>query len=226
MKTAFTVWNDRIAPLFDVAGEIHVVESEAGNIMAQSRVSLDDPMPALKIRRLADMGVQMLVCGAISRSAQSMVTAYGIELAAFVNGDLDTVIDAWLCDELFADVLRMPGCNSRFQRGRPSSNSITKEFKMRNNQQGGRYQNRDGKGRGGKGAGGQGCGGKGVGGQGRGGKGAGRQGRGRQYGGQNQSNATMGFCICGKCGHQEPHQQGMPCIEQRCPNCGETMTRK
>jgi predicted Fe-Mo cluster-binding NifX family protein len=206
MKTAFTVWNDRIAPLFDVAGEIHVVESEAGNIIAESRVSLDDPMPALKIRRLADMGVQLLICGAISHSAQSMVTAYDIELAAFINGDLDTVIDAWLCDELYADVLRMPGCKSRFQRGRPSSNSITKEFKMRNNQQGGRYQNRDGKGRRGKGAGGQ--------------------GRGRQYGGQNQSNASMGFCVCGKCGHQEPHQQGMPCIEQRCPNCGEAMIRK
>lgn len=111
MKTAFTVWNDRIAPLFDVAGKIHVVESEAGNITAQTRVCLDDPLPALKIRRLADLGVQMLVCGAISRSARNMVTDYGIELVAYINGDLDTVIDAWQHDQLRTDVLRMPGCN-------------------------------------------------------------------------------------------------------------------
>jgi predicted Fe-Mo cluster-binding NifX family protein len=129
MKTAFTVWNDRIAPLFDVAGKIHVVESEAGNITAQTSVCLDDPLPALKVRRLADLGVQMLVCGAISRSARNMLTAYGIELAAYINGDLDTVIDAWKNDQLRTEALRMPGCNSLFQRACVSSHPATKELK-------------------------------------------------------------------------------------------------
>lgn len=206
MKTAFTVWNDRIAPLFDVSGEIHLLESEAGRIKAQSRVCLDDPMPALKVRRLADMGVGMLVCGAISRMAQDMVTAYGIELVAFINGDLDTVIDAWQHDILRTDVLRMPGCKGPFRRGRLSGKPATEEIKMKSRQGGGRYQSRDGKGRGGKGGGGQ--------------------GRGRQSSGRNRSNAPAAICICPKCGHQAPHQQGMPCMDQQCPDCGETMTRK
>lgn len=207
MKTAFTVWNDRIAPLFDVAGKIHVVESEAGDIMEQTRVCLDDPSPALKVRRLADLGVQMLVCGAISRAARNMITAYGIELVAYINGDLDTVIKAWQHDQLRTDVLRMPGCNSPFHRGCISSHSPAKEFNMRNNQRGGRYQNRDGKGRKGQGPG--------------------KGGRAGKLGGPGRSNtSTMGHCICAKCGHQEPHQQGIPCMHQRCPNCGETMTRK
>ena len=206
MKTAFTVWNDRIAPLFDVAGKIHVVESEAGNITAQTSVCLDDPLPALKVRRLADLGVQMVVCGAISRSARNMLSAYGIELVAYINGNLDTVIDAWQHHQLRTDVLRMPGCNSPFQRGCVSRHPGIKELKMKNDQVGGRYQNRDGKGRTGQG------GGKG--------------GRTRQCGGPSRSSMSMGHCICAKCGHQEPHQQGRPCFHQRCPNCGETMTRK
>lgn len=206
MKTAFTVWNDRIAPLFDVAGKIHVVESKAGTITAHTRVCFDDPLPALKVRRLADLGVQMLVCGAISRSARNMVTAYGIELVAYINGDLDTVIKAWQHDQLRTDVLRMPGCNSPFHRGCVSSHPSAKELKMRDDQVGGRYQNRDGKGRGGQGDG--------------------RGGRSGQCGGPSRSNVSMGHCICAKCGHQEPHQQGNPCFHQRCPNCGETMTRK
>jgi predicted Fe-Mo cluster-binding NifX family protein len=206
MKTAFTVWNDRIAPLFDVAGKIHVVESEAGNITAQTRLCLDDPSPALKVRRLADLGVQMLVCGAISRSARNMVKAYGIELVAYISGDLDTVIEAWQHDQLGTDVLRMPGCNSAFHRGCVSSHPANKELKMRNDQVGGRYQNRNGKGRGGQGGG--------------------RAGRSRQCSGPVRSNMSMGHCVCAKCGHQEPHQQGIPCFHQRCPNCGGTMTRK
>ena len=206
MKTAFTVWNDRIAPLFDVSGKLHVVESEAGNITAQSRVCFNDPLPALKVRRLADLGVQMLICGAISRSAQNMVTAYGIELVAYINGDLDTVIKAWQHDQLRTDVLRMPGCNSPFHRGCVSSHPAAKELKMRNDQVGGRYQNRDGKGRGGQGSG--------------------RGAHSRQFGGQSRLKESMGYCICAKCGHQAPHHQGVPCFHQRCPNCGETMTRK
>jgi predicted Fe-Mo cluster-binding NifX family protein len=206
MKTAFTVWNDRISPLFDVSGEIHLVESEAGRIKAQSRVCLDDPMPALKVRRLADMDVGMLVCGAISRMAQDMVTAYGIELVAFINGDLDTVMDAWQHDKLRADVLRMPGCKSPFRRGYLSGKPAAEELKMKNRQGGGRYQNRNGKGRGGKGAVGQGC----V----------------RPYGGRNRPDAHAAICICPKCGRQAHHQQGMPCVDQPCPDCGATMTRK
>ncbi len=207
MKTAFTVWNERIAPLFDVAGKIHVVESEAGNIMAQTNICLDDPLPALKVRRLADLGVRMLVCGAISRTARNMVTAYGIELAAYINGDLDTVIDAWQHDKLGTDVLRMPGCNSSFQGGCKSNPSKTKELGMRNDQWGGRCRSLDGKGRRGEGAG--------------------NEGRARQCGGLSRSNTSMmGYCICTKCGHQEPHQQGVPCLHRRCPNCGVTMTRK
>ncbi len=206
MKTAFTVWNDRIAPLFDVAGKIHLVESEAGNITAQTRVCLDDPLPALKARRLSDLGVQTLVCGAISRSARNMITAYGIELVAYINGDLDTVIDAWRHAKLRTAVLRMPGCNSQFQRGCISSRWKTEESNMKNDQRSGRYQNRDGKGRKGQGAG--------------------KGGRSRQGGGLGRSNTSMGQCICATCGHQVPHQQGIPCFHQQCPNCGGAMSRK
>ena len=222
MKTAFTVWNDRIAPLFDVAGKILLVESKAGNITAQTRVCLDDPLPALKARRLADLGVQMLVCGAISRTARNMITAYGIELAAYINGDLDTVIDAWRHDKLRTAVLRMPGCNSPFQRACISSRWKTKEVNMRNDQWGGCYQDRYGKGRKGQGAGGEGRArmGSGL------GQGAGRESRARQGGGLGRSNKSLGHCICAACGHQVPHQNRIPCLQQRCPNCGETMIRK
>ena len=108
MKAAFTVWNNRIAPLFDVARQIHVVESDQGRIVAQSNVSLDHQMAAFKARQLAEMGVETLVCGAISRTLQNMVAAYGIELVAFINGDLEEVIDAWQCDRLCNDDFSMP----------------------------------------------------------------------------------------------------------------------
>jgi predicted Fe-Mo cluster-binding NifX family protein len=196
MKIAFTVWNDRVAPLFDVARQVHVVESIQGRIVNQFRAPLEGPIPAGKARQLTRMGVQTLVCGAISRSLQYLVIAYGIELIAFINGDLQEVIDAWQRGELRRDAFLMPGCKGRFRKG---PHGGFEEAHMFSDQRGGSR--------------GQG-GGKGSRGQGRGRKGAGGPG------------AASDLCQCPRCGHQEPHQRGVPCMQMACAKCGTPMTRK
>jgi len=35
-----------------------------------------------------------------------------------------------------------------------------------------------------------------------------------------------GFCICPKCGERFPHQQGVPCLEERCRDCGVALVRE
>ena len=65
----------------------------------------------------------------------------------------------------------------------------------------------------------QGPGGGAGGGQSR-GPGRGR-GRGGGFGG-----GPGGFCVCPACGHKAPHQQGMPCFEMKCPQCGAVMMRE
>jgi predicted amidophosphoribosyltransferase len=34
-----------------------------------------------------------------------------------------------------------------------------------------------------------------------------------------------GYCICPKCTTKIRHQAGIPCQEEKCPNCGSKMLR-
>ena len=35
-----------------------------------------------------------------------------------------------------------------------------------------------------------------------------------------------GTCVCPKCGHEVPHQRGLPCSAVECEKCGTLMVRK
>jgi len=206
MKAAFAVWDNRIAPVFDVARQIHLVEGESGHIRGETEETLPEDMPTGKALRLVELGVGALVCGAISRPMQAMVVAYGIRVFPFVAGDLREVIQAWLTGNLGRDTFSMPGCCGRDRRGRRRLWGMNQEEYVMN-----------GRKRGGRGPGGEQ-------GQGRAGQGRGGQGRGRMGG--PLAGGAVGTCLCPKCGHREPHERGVPCVQKQCPKCGAAMTRE
>ena len=41
-----------------------------------------------------------------------------------------------------------------------------------------------------------------------------------------QGMGAGGFCVCPKCGYRKPHQAGVRCMDERCPQCGSVMVRE
>lgn len=213
MKTAFAYWENRIAPVFDTARDLLLVESEGERVTREERLLLADEPPLARTLRLVELGVETLVCGAISRALQEMLLAYGIRVRGFVAGDLHEVVRAWLEGKMNQEAFAMPGCLGRGGHGRWS---VDKENIMQ-----GRGRNTGAGGGQGQGAGrrqGQGMG------QGSGqGMGQGSAGRGRRRGAL--AGGPAGACVCPKCGHQQSHERGRPCVEQACPQCGTSLVR-
>ncbi|MBU1180867.1 MAG: NifB/NifX family molybdenum-iron cluster-binding protein [Proteobacteria bacterium] len=199
MKTAFAYWDNRIAPVFDSARQIHVVETESGRIVAETEEIITNDLSVKKVFRMVDLDVSTLVCGAISRPLHAMVIASGIRVIPFVAGDLRKVINAWLDGNLESVKFAMPGCCRRYTQSSEMP-YIKKEKEMMNGRKGG-----------GKRQGGQ-------------GQGKGERGQGR-LGGPLAGGAT-GNCLCPKCGNREPHERGVPCLQKQCPKCGTAMTRE
>ena len=151
MKIAVTIWNDRIAPVFDVARDIRLVEVIDGRMLDPQEDILTGELPVQKALRLVELGVDTLICGAISRPVGAMIASYGIQVIPFVAGNPEAVIMAWLKGGLTEEVFMMPGCRRRGRHPIRSNTIENREVNLMNGKkQGGR---RGGRGQGGGGRG-------------------------------------------------------------------------
>ncbi len=110
MKAAFTIWNDRISPVFDVAGNALLLEAEQKKILHQEVLALPMSSAVDKLTFLSHEKVDLLVCGAITRSLQCAVEARGIKVYPFCSGDICDLVKAWLEERLDQACFAMPGC--------------------------------------------------------------------------------------------------------------------
>lgn len=110
MKIAMTVWNGRVAPVFDVSGQLLILETANGQIINETVVDFPQESLPEKVSSLQALGVCKLICGAISCHAQVLAENSGIKVYTFIAGDCREVINAWLEKRLEQGDFAMPGC--------------------------------------------------------------------------------------------------------------------
>ena len=110
MKAAFTIWNDRVSPVFDVAGNVLLVEANQDEVSRREVLALPMDSAIDKLEFLSAEKVDVLVCGAISRPIQSAVEARGIKVYPFCSGSIDELVSAWLDNSIEQACYAMPGC--------------------------------------------------------------------------------------------------------------------
>ena len=126
MQIALAVWNGRISPVFDVSRHLMIFEVESGAVVQTFEEIFSSDNPFQKVRRLADLNVDILICGAVSRGVDAMLENNGIERITFIAGNIDDVVGAYLAGTLPNPEMAMPGCNSRRQRRRRRGGSYSR----------------------------------------------------------------------------------------------------
>jgi predicted Fe-Mo cluster-binding NifX family protein len=110
MRIAIPQWQGRIAPVFDVAGCLLLVDVENGQELRREEMRLVKTDLDARVAELLGFRVDVLICGAISAPLQSKIAASGVRVSAFLCGSVDHVLAAYLEGSLAKPVFAMPGC--------------------------------------------------------------------------------------------------------------------
>ena len=110
MKIAIPVYNDSVSNVFDFAHRLLLMDIEKTKVFNQSEVALESQSLPQRAGNLKNLGVDVLICGAISQALVNMVTASGIQVLPYVTGRVNDVLEAYLTGQLAKSKFIMPGC--------------------------------------------------------------------------------------------------------------------
>lgn len=109
MKVAISIWNGRVAPVFDVSERCLLISPDDDTTTSEC-VSFTGDSSGEKARFLSSHSVHTLICGAISSEYEESLFGEDIEIVSFIAGSVETVLEAWKKGSLVATDFSMPGC--------------------------------------------------------------------------------------------------------------------
>jgi predicted Fe-Mo cluster-binding NifX family protein len=114
-RIAIPIWNGRVSPVFDAASRLLIVEVQPAGEYNRFESDISAELLPSKVMRLTGLGVNTLICGAISRPLASMVTTAGIQLIPWISGQVEEVLRAFLQGTLLTPQFTMPGCGGPYR---------------------------------------------------------------------------------------------------------------
>ena len=139
MRIAIAHWQGRVSPVFDVSDRLLLIDIANGRKQSRQDISLSARDPFDRAKEVSDLGVDVLLCGAISRVLETALCDAGVQVFGFICGGIETIITAFLLGQLSNSRFLMPGCSgkrktSRFgcnQRGKQKSSPRTQGRSVR-----------------------------------------------------------------------------------------------
>lgn len=118
MKVVLAIDGQRISPLLDAASCFVLVTASPDGALTRKESLIAEADPVAKARRIADLGADVLICGAISWPFEAMLTSAGMRVIPNTCGPLDEVTAAYFAGALTEQAFLLPGCPGRQHRRR------------------------------------------------------------------------------------------------------------
>ena len=99
-----------MSPVLDVAARLVLVRLKGDAELERREVVLLERRPAGMVQSLRELGVNVVICGALSRELLTALQQASVRVVPQVCGELDSVITAFRRGRLSQPGFAMPGC--------------------------------------------------------------------------------------------------------------------
>jgi predicted Fe-Mo cluster-binding NifX family protein len=102
-RAAIPVYRGRVAPVLDTCTQLWVLDSEVRTVPVDCSCLRD------RVQSLLNLGVEVIICGAVSAYLGSLLERNQIGLVCGIAGDAEEVVRAYRQGRLHLACFRMPG---------------------------------------------------------------------------------------------------------------------
>lgn len=99
----------RVSPVFDTCTQLIILEPRAANQLGRRSIAVADKPLHERILTLQRMGVNRVICAAVSDAFFTLLQESRIQLVTGIAGEIDEVIEAYRSGALGQPRFRMPG---------------------------------------------------------------------------------------------------------------------
>lgn len=109
MNVAIPTWNGKVSPVFDVARRLLVANVGGDAEVGREEVAIEETGLMARATRVTQLGVDVLICGAISVPLEEMLASAGVRVIPYVCGPVEDVLGAFVSGRLADGAFLMPG---------------------------------------------------------------------------------------------------------------------
>ena len=109
MRIALPIWEDKISPVLDTASRLLILETVDQKKISRNQAELEEKDISRRCFRIRKLGVELLICGAVSRSLSDLLKASGIDVISGISGEVEDILDAFFRGKLDQAKFLMPG---------------------------------------------------------------------------------------------------------------------
>lgn len=109
MKVAVPIWQGHVSSVFDFAHKLLIVDFENGIEKERKEIELSEQNSLKRAYKLNQLGVSILICGAISRPLADMLNGLRIQVLPCVTGSTEEILKAYKAGRLGYPKYAMPG---------------------------------------------------------------------------------------------------------------------
>ncbi len=117
MKLAIAIHEGRVSPVLDVAERLLVITFAGRAETARCEEAMPAADLAARAKRIRELGIDTLICGALSRPLEMLLSTAGVRLLARTCGPIDEILRAFREGRLADAAFTMPGCCGRGRGG-------------------------------------------------------------------------------------------------------------